>query len=125
MKKIKVSEDRGSEGRGGYSRHSRDRDDDYRGGRDDYSRYSKDRDDDSAMGKDGRVRFGGFKRPRPPIDLEIDYKDPDLLMKFVTEHGRIVPSRLSRLNRKQQGELTAAIKRARTLALMPYTDMRY
>lgn len=51
----------------------------------------------------------------------IDYKDVDTLKKFLTEGGKILPRRLTGLNAKQQRSLTLAIKRARHLALLPYT----
>lgn len=54
-------------------------------------------------------------------DDPIDYKDVDLLKKFLTEGGKILPRRLTGLNAKQQRRLTLAIKRARHLALLPYT----
>ena len=51
----------------------------------------------------------------------IDYKDVDLLKKFLTEGGKILPRRLTGLTAKQQRQLTVAIKRARHLALLPYS----
>jgi len=60
------------------------------------------------------------RRPRPAADLVFDYKDVDLLRRFLTEEGKIVPARMSRLNRKQQTDLTVAVKRARQLALLPF-----
>jgi len=53
---------------------------------------------------------------------EIDYKDLDLLSKFITESGRIVPSRITATSAKYQRALASAIKIARTLALLPYCD---
>ncbi len=53
---------------------------------------------------------------------EIDYKDLDLLKNFLTETGKIVPSRITGISAKQQRELTTAIKRARMVALLPYCD---
>ena len=50
----------------------------------------------------------------------IDYKDPDFLMKFVNEQGKILPRRLTGTSLKYQRKLARAIKRARHLALMPY-----
>ena len=50
----------------------------------------------------------------------IDYKDIKLLSKYVTERGKIVPSRISAISAIKQRELSKAIKRARFLALMPY-----
>lgn len=53
---------------------------------------------------------------------EIDYKDVDLLKKFITETGKIVPSRITGTSAKYQRQLAKAIKLARVLALLPYTD---
>lgn len=53
---------------------------------------------------------------------EIDYKDLDLLKQYVTETGKIVPSRITGTSAKYQRQLATAIKRARYLALLPYTD---
>jgi small subunit ribosomal protein S18 len=52
----------------------------------------------------------------------IDYKDVDLLKDFITETGKIIPARLTGTSAKYQRQLTDAIKRARFLALLPYTD---
>lgn len=52
----------------------------------------------------------------------IDYKDPKLLQRFVSERGKIVPSRISAVSHKKQRELARAIKRARFLALLPYVS---
>lgn len=60
------------------------------------------------------------RRPLAPKDLTFDYKDPDALRRYLTEGGKIVPRRVSRLNAKQQRALATAIKRARSLALLPY-----
>lgn len=53
--------------------------------------------------------------------LIIDYKDGRLLMPFTTERGRIVPRRISGNCAKHQREVTTALKRARLLAMIPYT----
>ncbi|MFC3225671.1 30S ribosomal protein S18 [Marinibaculum pumilum] len=50
----------------------------------------------------------------------IDYKDVKLLQRFVSERGKIVPSRITAVSAKKQRELAKAIKRARQLALLPY-----
>ena len=52
--------------------------------------------------------------------LVIDYKDPKALRYFVTERGKIIPRRISGTCAKHQRKLTHAIKRARTIALLPY-----
>lgn len=50
----------------------------------------------------------------------IDYKDVKLLQRFISERGKIVPSRITAVSSKKQRELSRAIKRARFLALLPY-----
>ena len=52
----------------------------------------------------------------------IDYKDLELLKALITETGKIVPSRITGTSAKYQRQLATAIKRARFLALLPYTD---
>ena len=65
-----------------------------------------------------------FRRRVSPITpgQPIDYKDVDLLRKYVTERGKILPRRITGLTAKQQRELTKSIKRARQLALLPYVN---
>lgn len=53
---------------------------------------------------------------------EIDYKDLNLLKSFVSESGKIVPSRITGTSARYQRQLAVAVKRARYLALLPYTD---
>lgn len=52
----------------------------------------------------------------------IDYKDLDLLSEYVTETGKIVPSRITGVSAKFQRQLTTAIKHARFIALLPFCD---
>ncbi len=58
-----------------------------------------------------------FSGPNAP---KIDYKDVRLLSRFLSERGKIVPSRITAVSGKKQRELANAIKRARFLALLPY-----
>ena len=58
-----------------------------------------------------------FSGPNAP---KIDYKDVRLLSRFLSERGKIVPSRITAVSAKKQRELAVAIKRARFLALLPY-----
>jgi small subunit ribosomal protein S18 len=58
-----------------------------------------------------------FSGPNAP---KIDYKDVRLLSRFLSERGKIVPSRITAVSAKKQRELALAIKRARFLALLPY-----
>ncbi|MCG8668064.1 MAG: 30S ribosomal protein S18 [Pseudomonadales bacterium] len=53
---------------------------------------------------------------------EIDYKDLDTLKNYITETGKIVPSRITGTSAKYQRQLARAVKRARAAALLPYTD---
>jgi small subunit ribosomal protein S18 len=53
---------------------------------------------------------------------EVDYKDVDLLKDFVGETGKIIPSRITGTKARYQRQLSTAVKRARYLALLPYTD---
>ncbi len=90
---------------------------------------------DRAGGGDRPRRSGGFGgggfRGRPkscPFSgknaPKIDYKDVHLLRRYVSERGKIVPSRITAVSAKKQRELAQAIKRARYLALLPYMDKR-
>jgi small subunit ribosomal protein S18 len=54
---------------------------------------------------------------------EIDYKDVELLKDFINENGKIIPARITGTKAHYQRQLSAAIKRARFLALLPYTDV--
>jgi small subunit ribosomal protein S18 len=59
--------------------------------------------------------------PIKPSD-PIDYKDLDLLKKFITERGKLLPRRITGLTAKQQRDLTDAVKKARILALLPFVN---
>lgn len=67
---------------------------------------------------------GPKKRKRCPFTAagikEIDYKDIDTLTKFITERGKILPRRITGVSAFHQKKLTAAIKRARHVALLPF-----
>ena len=54
--------------------------------------------------------------------VEIDYKDLNVLRQYITETGKIVPSRITGTKSHYQRQLAIAVKRARYLALLPYTD---
>ena len=53
---------------------------------------------------------------------QVDYKDVDLLKDFITENGKLIPARITGTKSIYQRQLTTAVKRARFLALLPYTD---
>ena len=80
--------------------------------------------DDRGGGGDagGRRRFPGMDRAKLPPGFLFDYKNPLILRKYVTEVGKVMPGRVTRLSAKQQRQLTVSIKRARHLALLPYND---
>ncbi|NLA88687.1 MAG: 30S ribosomal protein S18 [Alcaligenaceae bacterium] len=85
----------------------------------------------ARRGRDRRSRFPQqnplFKRRRfcrftvAGVE-EIDYKDIDTLRDFITETGKVIPARLTGTKAHYQRQLDTAIKRARFLALLPYTD---
>ena len=68
---------------------------------------------------ENRKKFCPFSQPNSPT---IDYKDIRLLSRYITEKGKIIPSRITGVSRKKQKELAKAIKRARFLSLMSYTN---
>ena len=68
---------------------------------------------------DNRVRFCPFSQPNSP---HIDYKDTKMLSRYITEKGKIVPSRITGVSKKKQKDLSKAIKRARFLGLLSYTN---
>jgi small subunit ribosomal protein S18 len=62
--------------------------------------------------------FSGANSPK------IDYKDVDLLKRYISERGKMMPSRITGVSLKYQRKLAQAIKQARMLALLPFTDHR-
>ncbi len=77
----------------------------------------------SAYNRRFRRSYGRRKVCRFCADsnLKIDYKDPKLLRHFITERGKIIPRRISGNCARHQRQITLAIKRARILALLPFT----
>ena len=73
-------------------------------------------------------RSGGFNRRKNCVKLAakkieyVDYKDTELLSRFVSERGKILPRRVTGTSAKNQRKVTTAIKRARVMALMPYVN---
>ena len=65
-----------------------------------------------------------YRRKLSPLKTTdtIDYKDVELLSKFLTEQGKILPRRVTGLTTKQQTRLTKAVKKARILALLPFVN---
>ena len=79
----------------------------------------------SRGGDEGGGRRPFFRRRKTcPFSgsnaLKIDYKDTKTLTRYISERGKIVPSRITAVSSKKQRELARAIKRARFLALLPY-----
>ena len=79
----------------------------------------------SGGGGDGKSRRPFFRRRKTcPFSgsnsPKIDYKDVKLLQRYLSERGKIVPSRITAVSAKKQRELARAIKRARNLALLPF-----
>jgi small subunit ribosomal protein S18 len=54
---------------------------------------------------------------------EVDYKDINILKEFVSENGKLIPARITGTKTRFQRQLSTAVKRARFLALLPYTDL--
>ena len=69
-----------------------------------------------------RKRFCPFSQINSPV---IDYKDTKLLTRYISEKGKMIPSRITNIARIKQKELSTAIKRARFLALLSYTKKFY
>tara|TARA_Y100001970_G_C14051962_1_gene759433 strand:+ start:27 stop:305 length:279 start_codon:yes stop_codon:yes gene_type:complete len=85
------------------------------------NRYSssKSRDDKKNSPFEDRKRFCPFSQKNSPT---IDYKDTKLLSRYISEKGKIMPRRITNVSSKKQKELSRAIKRARFLGLMSYTQ---
>ena len=67
------------------------------------------------------VRAAIFRKKTNPLkDRAIDYKDTKMLSHYISERGKIVPSRISGVSQKDQRKLTQAIKRSRHLGLLPF-----
>ena len=80
---------------------------------------SRNRDDNKNSPFEDRKKFCPFSQKNSPL---IDYKDVKLLSRYVSEKGKITPSRITNVSRSKQLELSKAIKRARFIALMSYTN---
>ena len=80
---------------------------------------SRSRDDNKNSPFEDRKKFCPFSQKNSPT---IDYKDIKLLSRYVSEKGKITPSRITNVSRSKQLELSKAVKRARFLGLMSYTN---
>jgi len=87
------------------------------------ARFFKKKDDDKKKKRGSslfkRRKFCRFTAERV---VEIDYKDIEVLKEYIAENAKIMPARLTGTKARYQRQLSTAIKRARFLALMPYTD---
>ena len=80
---------------------------------------SRNREDSKNSPFEDRKKYCPFSNKNSPV---IDYKDIKLLSKYISEKGKIIPSRITNVSRGKQKELSMAIKRARFLSLMSYTN---
>ena len=72
----------------------------------------------------GSCSAAGSSAASPPRGIkQIDYKDIGILKDFINENGKIIPARITGTKARYQRQLSVAIKRARFLALLPYTDL--
>ena len=83
---------------------------------------SRGRDDNKNSPFEDRKKFCPFSQKNSPI---IDYKDVKMLNRYISEKGKITPSRITNVSRSKQLELSKAIKRARFLGLMSFTNKQY
>ena len=82
-----------------------------------YKKYKREERRVSAF--EERKKFCPFSQKNSPI---IDYKDIKLLNRYISDKGKITPSRITNVSRIKQKDLSIAIKRARFLALLPYIN---
>ena len=80
---------------------------------------SRNRDDNKNSPFEDRKKFCPFSQKNSPT---IDYKDIKLLSRYVSEKGKIIPSRITNVSRSKQLDLSKAIKKARFLGLMSFTN---
>ena len=83
---------------------------------------TRNRDDNKNSPFEERKKFCPFSQKNSP---KIDYKDIKLLSRYISEKGKIAPSRITNVSRGKQLELSKAIKRARFLSLISYTNKSY
>ena len=81
------------------------------------------KDKDKKRGSKQLFRRRKFCRFTAEKIKQIDYKDIDLLKDFINENGKIIPARITGTKARYQRQLSDAIKRARFLALLPFTDL--
>ena len=86
------------------------------------NKFKSKREEKSNSPFENRKKLCPFSQPGSPV---IDYKDVRLLSRYITDKGKIIPSRITGVSRKKQKELAKAIKRARYLSLMSYTSKSF
>ena len=86
------------------------------------NKFNRKKEDRPNSPFENRKKFCPFSQPGSPV---IDYKDIRLLSRYITEKGKIIPSRITGVSRKKQKELAKAIKQARFLSLISYTSKTY
>jgi small subunit ribosomal protein S18 len=90
------------------------------------SRKEEDFDDNAVVNEALRSTTRRGKKLAQRLNLtrdhHFDYKDPQTLKYFITDRGKIVPRRVSGLSARQQRSLALAVKHARNIALLPFTD---
>ena len=84
-----------------------------------FKRNKRPRDERKNTPFEEKKKFCPFSQKNSP---KIDYKDIRLLSRYISEKGKIIPSRITNVSNKKQKELSKAIKRSRFLALMSYTQ---
>ncbi|HEX7703314.1 MAG TPA: 30S ribosomal protein S18 [Kofleriaceae bacterium] len=80
-----------------------------------------DRDGDDRRGGKGRGGATRTKLLSDEIFQKVDYKNPQVMRSFVTDRGKMIPRRISGASARQQRVISTAIRRARMLALLPFT----
>ena len=85
-------------------------------------KFNKKREERSNSPFENKKKSCPFSQPGSPM---IDYKDTRMLSRYLTEKGKIIPSRITGVSRKKQKELARAIKRARFLSLISYTNKSF
>ena len=86
------------------------------------NKFKTKREENSNSPFENKKKFCPFSQPGSP---KIDYKDIKLLSRYITEKGKIVPARITGVSAKKQKELAKAIKRARFLSLISYTNKSF
>ncbi len=86
------------------------------------NKFKQRKEENSNSPFENRKKFCPFSQKGSP---DIDYKDIRLLNRYISEKGKIVPSRITGVSKKKQKELAKAIKRARFLSLLSYTNKSF